>query len=223
MRIWLCCSPNKDKAFCFNCKLFSDFENVYTKHGYSAWKSAIEGLESHETNQAHCNTTINFSRKSRWMECVNSLITQHFQSKYTYMAAGIKFLAECRLAFKGHSKTLRLLNSGSFLILWNCQCSLIHFWQCIQKSLATKVEVLCYVCHPQFVKVLRLKCTYQSQAVHWQSLKNHREAYRSVSNHFRLLSCLSDIDVDVVKEAADILIIVYLRDLDQSFAEEHVH
>ncbi|XP_013777143.1 zinc finger MYM-type protein 1-like [Limulus polyphemus] len=122
IRSWLCYSPNTDKAFCFNCKLFtnSSKDHTFSKHGFSDWKNASQRSESPENSQGHRDATSTLTTRSRGIGYVNSLITR--QSECDYMktlldrvVATIKILAERGLAFRGHNECIGSSNNGSFL------------------------------------------------------------------------------------------------------------
>ncbi|XP_013783012.1 uncharacterized protein LOC106467230 [Limulus polyphemus] len=124
IRSRLCYSPSTGKAFCFNCKLFSNSseDHAFSKYGFSEWKNASQRLESHENSQVHRDATITLTTKYRVIGCVNSLITRQYQSECHYMKAllerviaTIKFLAERGLAFRGHNECIGSPNNGKFL------------------------------------------------------------------------------------------------------------
>ena len=81
-RNWLCYSPSTDKAFCFQCKLFSPEDSTFSRSGFCNWKNATQRMVAHEkSSKAHGDATLTLCRRAKASCCVNLLLTEQCQAE----------------------------------------------------------------------------------------------------------------------------------------------
>ena len=57
-RNWLCYSPSRGKAFCFQCKLFSPEDSAFSRSSFCDWKNATQRMVAHDSSKAHRDATM---------------------------------------------------------------------------------------------------------------------------------------------------------------------
>ncbi|KAL4719817.1 hypothetical protein ACJJTC_002406 [Scirpophaga incertulas] len=133
-RSWLIYSKQKDSAYCFCCRIFSDLSRHDTRtsalskeEGFRDWKHCSERLRKHQCSPEH------FKHFAEWTELEQRLAKKstvdkvnegiidrerkHWQDVLTRILAGVQYLAETNSAFRGSSSTLYERDNGNFLKL----------------------------------------------------------------------------------------------------------
>lgn len=133
-RSWLIYSKQKDSAYCFCCRIFSDPSRHNTRtsalskeEGFRDWKHCSERLRKHQCSPEH------FKHFAEWTELEQRLAKKstvdkvnegiidrerkHWQDVLTRILAGVQYLAETNSAFRGSSSTLYERDNGNFLKL----------------------------------------------------------------------------------------------------------
>lgn len=127
-RTWLVYSKSNNSVFCFCCKLFKEYDNIFNDDkGYTDWRHLSQNLDRHEKSKGHFENVKKWVEikksleKGRTVDSVNQNLIQLEKKRWTSVIerifCAIQYLAGQNLAFRGSNEKLFEKGNGNFLKL----------------------------------------------------------------------------------------------------------